>query len=902
MIRQPEEALEHIRESVRSGKRNNLRTHVARAATACDLASLAACIESRSLLSLCSDLRESMSPQSFPTFCAVALTAMFSEEELGDYFFDVLVSMHEDEAAWVRRDMKRLYREITGSVYCLNHMTTNPLPRIYHDAYRRRFYLRYRFPVQIRDRAVEAIERREPLAAVCREFEEKYHGSFHDSFLMWLDNAVVEEVGEEAFAAYVRDMVEQYASGLPGRCYLHFSYERLTTYIFGYSRLPVSEFRKYKAIRPHSGCDSYRRLHEILAREMLPYTYAVTQNRTAVYDFLDLSAEERACYDEKAVKVDRSFVPAGLLAAGDSQLAVPELPGGVSFEELLGACDAFFAGKYLAPDSPRGPILPLHRFRRDFKEHLAAEDARMCAAFRMTRRTPALASAFDEHLEGKIAGLRRLMFDGNADDVASDKAEVWIYIPKGEAFTGRSVDFSLLGSAGAFQQDAREFLRSLYRRAASADNPRALGRIPEAMGDLLRVLAILGGEYGIARPEDVGELHILAVLSHLSKEGLAPSTLSGYLCSCRAFFQHLVACGRLVLDPTANLAVKRGFDCSKLTPEIPEDILAFLEGHIDELGSSACRLMFKLAMETGWRISDIRCIRVEDITAEDPASGMPQVRARSPKTAASRIKRRLGDKIFAVISPGLHSEIEAYIEETSALREMYGVETLFFSIDNGVRGEFSATTFNNAVNRLLERYGMQSIVEGWEAFTSRQTRKTVAVELVSSVAPLTAVQKQLGHVGQGTTERIYAEVRMKRIAELNSEFFQQRFNLLIESGRLDLYTEEERRWLYVDFCTNRRNVELGVCSKHPSEGRCADLGNISCASCPKLCTGRAFQARWQELYEDSSRLLAQFEAKYAELDIPMDEYEGYTEYAQERTLNERYRAVLDAIEEGVTHA
>lgn len=337
MIRQPEEALEHIRESVRSGKRNNLRTHVARAATACDLASLAACIESRSLLSLCSDLRESMSPQSFPTFCAVALTAMFSEEELGDYFFDVLVSMHEDEAAWVRRDMKRLYREITGSVYCLNRMTTNPLPRIYHDAYRRRFYLRYRFPVQIRDRAVEAIERREPLAAVCREFEEKYHGSFHDSFLMWLDNAVVEEVGEEAFAAYVRDMVEQYASGLPGRCYLHFSYERLTTYIFGYSRLPVSEFRKYKAIRPHSGCDSYRRLHEILAREMLPYTYAVTQNRTAVYDFLDLSAEERACYDEKAVKVDRSFVPAGLLAAGDSQLAVPELPGGVSFEELLGA-------------------------------------------------------------------------------------------------------------------------------------------------------------------------------------------------------------------------------------------------------------------------------------------------------------------------------------------------------------------------------------------------------------------------------------------------------------------------------------------------------------------------------------------------------------------------------------
>ena len=97
-------------------------------------------------------------------------------------------------------------------------------------------------------------------------------------------------------------------------------------------------------------------------------------------------------------------------------------------------------------------------------------------------------------------------------------------------------------------------------------------------------------------------------------------------------------------------------------------------------------------------------------------------------------------------------------------------------------------------------------------------------------------------------------------------------------------------------------MELGVCSKHPSEGRCADLGNISCASCPKLCTGRAFQARWQELYEDSSRLLAEFEGKYAELGIPRDVYEGYTEYAQEKTLNERYRAVLDAMEEGENHA
>ncbi|MGN0078731.1 MAG: tyrosine-type recombinase/integrase [Coriobacteriales bacterium] len=903
MIRKPEEALEHIRENARGVYHGNHYIHAADTVTADNLAALAACVESRSPLPSCEGLEESLrKPHNYAALCDIALTAMFSEAELSDYFLDVLVSMHEDEETWEKPDELRLCKMITGSSY-KSSASPNPIMRIFRETFRNRFPLFRRYPAQIKNRAVEAIRRREPLVEISREFVGKYCSRSRSTFLLWFDNCVVEEVGEEEFSAYVRDMVEKYASGLPDRNYRHFSYMRLTAYIFGCSWRPVERCRKDRA-RGYGKQHNHIRLQEILAREMLPYTYATTPDRAAVYDFLDLSPEERACYDEKAARVDKSLVPAGLLAAGASQLAVPELPDGVSFEELLGAYDAFFAGRYLVPDSPRGPILPLHRFRRDFKEHLEAEDARMYAAFRAMRRTPALESAFNEHLEDKISGLRRLMFDGNAGEVASDKAEVWIYVPKGETFIGRRADFSALDGAGTFQQDAREFLRFLYQDACqrAGSDPRALVRIPDTMDQVLRLLTLLAGEYGITCPEDVGEAHILAALSRMSKEGVAPGMLRRRLTQCRKFFRFLVGSRRLKADPTANLTVKSGFGYSKATPEIPEDILAFLEAHIDELGSSACKLMLKLAMETGWRLSDIRSIRVEDIAAKDPASGMPQVKARSPKTAASRIKLRLGDKIFAVISPELHGEIAAYIEETSALREMYEVDTLFFCITNGVKTDFPATTINGAINRLLERHGIQSINEDWEAFTFRQTRKTVAVELITSGATLTDVQKQLGHVTHATAERIYAEVRMKRLAELNSEFFQQRFGLLIESGRLDLYTEEERRWLYVDFCTNRRNVELGVCSKHPSEGRCADLGNISCASCPKLCTGRAFQARWQELYEDSSRLLEQFEGKYAELGIPRDEYEGYTEYAQERTLNERYRAVLDAIEEGASHA
>lgn len=890
MIRQPEEALEHIRELSAAQPSHRRLMRLANTLTIADYQELAGCVSCRRPLTSCADLSSRYSPILFQVLLNKALPAMFDETELEDYFFDVLVSMHEDEATWENRWEEELFKEITGSGDFTMKDPGKHLQRAFNRAYMGRFVKRHRYPKQIEDRAVSAIELNQPLSRVYSEFDAKYGGPFLD----WLANCVLPRVGEQRFSEYIRAMLEQYAAGLPTRSPYHFVYSRLTSYIFGFSWKPtvsVSRFREKK----DGGHPDHYRLSEIFIRECLPYVAGRVKTRNLAFDILQLDEESREAIEEQALAADLSLVPTRIMVAGDAQL--PELsPADRSaLEHAIEAVDSYMEARYLSEGAPRGPVPRRACLSSAFGKMLKASDANLYRDFSRVRRTSRLCCAFNEHLEALIRDARAQRYDGNAADMLSDHDEVWLFCPNGESFSGRIIDYSALGPA-ALKQETRSFVQSMFKEASLNGNTRQLRSIPDKAGDLIRLLSKVYDQFGVERAADVSAEHLLAVVSQMSSAGMAYGTIVQYLVSARAFFRFLVHEGRLGADPTATIRIGRTVAHQKTTPEIPEDILVFIENHIDEVRARDCRLMFMLAMETGWRISDIRNVLVEDLGGDPGQDGEVEIKTRTSKTVGPRIKLRLGDKIFAVISPELHREIAAYIEETAAQREMFDVDTLFFSIVNGVKVEYPVMRFNKAINGLLDKYGIKSVCEDYSNFTSKQTRKTVAVELVSSGASPSDVQKQLGHVNSETTERIYAHVRNKKLAELNNAFFQEKFNLLIESGQLDLYTEEERKLLYVDFCVNRREVELGACTKHPSEGRCIEMGNISCASCPKLCTGKAYRARWAELLESSEKLLASFISKYEELGIPPEEYKDYMEYRQEEKLRRRYAAVLDAID------
>ena len=65
-----------------------------------------------------------------------------------------------------------------------------------------------------------------------------------------------------------------------------------------------------------------------------------------------------------------------------------------------------------------------------------------------------------------------------------------------------------------------------------------------------------------------------------------------------------------------------------------------------------------------------------------------------------------------------------------------------------------------------------------------------------------------------------------RLAELNTEFFRKKFDLLLSEEQLSKYSEEERRLLYIDFRLEQRKVELGYCLQ-----KLADVAAVKETAC-----------------------------------------------------------------------
>lgn len=182
-------------------------------------------------------------------------------------------------------------------------------------------------------------------------------------------------------------------------------------------------------------------------------------------------------------------------------------------------------------------------------------------------------------------------------------------------------------------------------------------------------------------------------------------------------------------------------------------------------------------------------------------------------------------------------------------------------------------------------------------YTSRQSRKTLAVTLIEQGASSNEIAMQFGHSDIRTTEKYYAEVRKKRLAELNSEFFKKRFKVLVGEDNLKCYSVEERRQLYVDFALNTREVEFGKCSKHISEGPCGvRAGSISCATCTKLCTGTKYIDKWTELVTSQRNIVNELLRIYGEEGIEEKDFMEFIEYKREIHLLNSYTSVVTNIE------
>ena len=809
------------------------------------------------------------------TMCVLLCNVMpliFDDAEIEKYFLDVLITMHNDEEKWEYHKKIDLFKIITGYSYRRTGRKLFYLSQLFENVYET-FLSNYLYPLDFVNRGLDMIEKEQPLAEHYKEYMERYFRSDHNTYNMFMETYLIPRVGKDNFLQYLKVLAAQFDKTLVIRYANTYTNDRFLNYMFGY----------HWDIGMHMFSSRKRDLeiHEIetlVLRAIIPYTivnYVSQRQRRSVYSALNLSDDEISELEQKLKSANRQLrLPKMIATTIDNSEA---LRFGNTYKDIFALIDR--------------AIDDLSRNRQMFFKSNIFEKCKNLSSGALysdllhAKKTPSIWANVVTYMEEKSEKTYDRFFQTNQEEF--DK-EVWVIFYKNN-YHYRSVTFSF---DTVNNKEIRSVLKDYCKQKIISSNYELATM--NSLKHCITALSYIIDTFHVHSIESITEYQILSHLRYLeSEKGLTPGALSGHLSPIKGFFRDYssrTGC----YDPSLNIALRNISEHRQNTPVIPEDLLVYVDDHVDDIKQTDCSLAYQLLLETGWRFGDIQKITPNHLSVSDDGSyGI--VSTLSPKTRKSRTKRSLGAEITDVITLSLYEKLVAYIDDTAPIRETYGITTLFFSIVNGRVAKFSANALNRAINNMLSAAGITSINDMYIRFTTKQTRKTVASTLISGGAPISSVQKKLGHVSAQTAERYYAEVNKMKLADLNDEFYQKKFNVYLDPEKLKLFTEEERRLLYVDFCLNRRTVELGVCSKHPSEGRCASLGHTSCATCPKLCTGKKWLSRWQKLADDSWNLLQMFRDKYKDMGISESEYSTFIEYKQELNSYNKYLAVIEQI-------
>lgn len=330
------------------------------------------------------------------------------------------------------------------------------------------------------------------------------------------------------------------------------------------------------------------------------------------------------------------------------------------------------------------------------------------------------------------------------------------------------------------------------------------------------------------------------------------------------------------------------------TEIIPEEVVEQLDLHREEL-SRQYRLLYDLFMNTGLRLKEVYFLE-EDCIEESRYPNVCQLKYIPHKTLSARRRCGVGDYHRIMIPKDVADRLSQHIIEDADGRKTAGTSYIFRSRRLGYENAvIDAQPFVECIRGIIRKYDICDENGKLWHFTIKQFRKTLAVRLIENGATTVELAYWLGHLCSDTAAKYYAEVRKKKLAELNTGFFRKKFELIMTSEQLENYTEEERRLLYTDFCLGQRRVELGFCVRKAADEPCANRCSLyNCVNCRNLCTGKQYLPYWKGLLQEQEKLLDRLVEVYKSEGIT--DYSGYLEYRQEYRLLESYQSVVNMIE------
>lgn len=408
---------------------------------------------------------------------------------------------------------------------------------------------------------------------------------------------------------------------------------------------------------------------------------------------------------------------------------------------------------------------------------------------------------------------------------------------------------------------------------------------------------------------DISEIDAKALYMKMEKtcgnaEGKAVSEIMRAFSMLSLIFEYLMGAEREnnlkgpipLINPFEKFRFHNAREYKVRTEVIPERVVEQIEMHLQELDESQ-RLIYHIFSQTGMRMKEVLFLE-ENCLEETQYTGLMQIKYMPYKTLKARRKKGVPDYHRVFISQKLAEDIRNEIRKRQDWRQELEVPYIFVNKRPGFRaGMLNMGNYILLMNKLIKEHHICGEDEDLWHFTSKQQRKTLAVTLIENGGRVEELAYWLGHLSRNTAPNYYAEVRKMKLAELNTKFFREKFDLLLSGEQLAKYSEEERRLLYMDFRLDQRRVEFGFCVKKMAERGCSQRNSIyNCVNCRNLCTGEKYLSYWLELLESQVMTVQVMEEKYQMAGIA--EYQSFKEYEKATFLRECYKNMVERIKAG----
>lgn len=500
-----------------------------------------------------------------------------------------------------------------------------------------------------------------------------------------------------------------------------------------------------------------------------------------------------------------------------------------------------------------------------------------------------LSRIVDEEIE-----IQRVKFIAEHRKEMSLSKDVWVLYQKhGAGLRQLTVDFTAVHQL-SLRNELKHFLKNRFKNGF-----RASDRMFISLFDAINRLCKLSPQvryFADIDDTDMKNLH-LAMEQELTQSQIitrisALKTLFSHLCSD----ENDTSAPKPYTNPFGRLRFVNANEYHKNTPYIPDIVLTALSERLNEL-DEVDRLVFDIFSETGMRAKEIAFLEAGCLEKARYGDGETVMLKFIPyKTLKARRRNGLGDYQHIYISESLASKIKKQIDISETLRTAHELPYIFLHQHKGYKPTIlNVQYFIVKINSLIQKYNIcDESGQPWN-FTSRQCRKTLAVNMIDNGATTAELSYALGHLNQATAARYYTEVKKRRLSELNYEFFGKTFDVRLSPEQLAVFTEEERRILYVDFCLGNRRVELGFCTRKLCEGACKSRSRaVHCANCPQLCTGITYLPYWNKLMESQRERIHALVVGYQDSEI--EDYEDFIEYKQEQHLFASYTNIVAELE------